>query len=224
MIISLRQLSPQIVVPANAHSLVGFREWIASETLPEEVTAHLIEGEIFIEMSPERIETHVLVKQEVNFVLTSIIKRGKLGVIYPDGLWLTNDAASLSTEPDACFATYESHRTGRVVRTSPHGEDRDEIELRGSPEWVLEVVSPYSEKKDLRRLPIAYFKAGVSEYWLVDARDEEIEFTIFVRGKKGFTPAKQVRGWIASPVFGKKFRLERIDHPIVGCEYELRVR
>ena len=53
---------------------------------------------------------------------------------------------------------------------------------------VMEVVSDSSEKKDNQTVFEAYFKAGVSEYWLVDARGDTLEFQIHKRGAAGFLP------------------------------------
>ena len=43
---------------------------------------------------------------------------------------------------------------------------------------MIEIVSDSSVAKDTRRLPAAYHKAGVGEFWLVDARGPETSFTI----------------------------------------------
>jgi len=43
---------------------------------------------------------------------------------------------------------------------------------------VVELVGDASVGKDRRRLPPAYFAAGVTEFWLIDARGPELEFVI----------------------------------------------
>jgi Uma2 family endonuclease len=60
----------------------------------------------------------------------------------PDGMWITNDEADLSNEPDAVFASWDTLESGRAVLSS------DELELIGSPDWVLEIVSKSSVRKD----------------------------------------------------------------------------
>lgn len=43
----------------------------------------------------------------------------------------------------------------------------------------------------------AYFDAGVTEYWVVDARDgSDIRFDIYKRGKKEFTAVRKTAGWV----------------------------
>src|SRR5256885_8764701 len=46
------------------------------------------------------------------------------------------------------------------------------LELEGTPDMVLEVVSESSVQKDTKRLRQLYWQAGIREYWLVDARRE----------------------------------------------------
>jgi len=52
------------------------------------------------------------------------------------------------------------------------------LELEGTPDMVLEVVSASSVVKDTETLLQLYWQAGIPEYWLVDARGEALEFTV----------------------------------------------
>ena len=89
---------------------------------------------------------------------------------------------------------------------------------------VLEVVSDSSEKKDNQTLLEAYFVAGIPEYWLVDARGAEVEFTIYKRGAKKYAKVREQDGWVKSAVFGKSFRLTQETNPIGHPLYKLSVR
>jgi Uma2 family endonuclease len=144
-----------------------------------------------------------------------------LGVVFADGVWLTNDDANLSTAPDAAFARWEILNSGRVSIVTTE-EETDGVELRGSPDWVLEVVSRNSKRKDTRLLPAAYHRAGVLEYWLVDALGDELSFIIFLREETGFVAAVSQDGWHSSRVFGREFRLDR--DRATGWRYTLSVR
>ncbi|MBW3600838.1 MAG: Uma2 family endonuclease [Planctomycetes bacterium] len=84
-------------------------------------------------------------------------------LLYGDGVLLTSDAAELSTEPDACFGRNETWDSGRVVAAARSDKD-DGAELQGAPDWILEVISPRSVRKDTDRLMVSYFKAGIPEY------------------------------------------------------------
>ena len=54
-------------------------------------------------------------------------------------------------------------------------------------------------QKDTKRLREAYHRAGVPEYWLVDARGQEIVFQILIWQKEDYVAADKQRGWQWSP-------------------------
>jgi Uma2 family endonuclease len=84
------------------------------------------------------------------------------------------------------------------------------VEVEGAPDLVVEIVSDRSVTKDTVRLPVAYWRAGVLEYWLMDARGEELFFRIHHRGPSGYVPAViDAEGFQSSIVFGRRFRLTR---------------
>jgi Uma2 family endonuclease len=187
----------QVTMPDTANTLEGFRSWAASDQFPDRGQVSFLHGEIMIDMSPEKVESHNQVKAEIDRVIGSLVKAMDIGKYYPDGLWLTNDKADLSTEPDGTFVSWETLERGdaHVVVTE---EGEDGIEMRGSPDWVLEIVSTSSVDKDTRILPISYHVANIGEYWVIDARGEELQFTIFHRHPDGFEPARPDDGWLNS--------------------------
>jgi len=160
----------------------------------------------------------------VNSVLWNLVNECDLGELYHDRLWLTNDAAGLSTEPDGTFASWNTIQSGRV-KIVPVGDDEDAgVELRGSPDWVLEVVSKTSERKDKKVLPELYHRAGICEYWLIDARRNELQFTVFHYTKDKYLVAEPLQGWLWSEVFQREFQMERIRHQLGRWRYLLHVR
>jgi Uma2 family endonuclease len=78
-----------------------------------------------------------------------------------------------------------------------------------SPDWVLEIVSNSSVAKDTRDLRQAYHRARIREYWLVDARGEDIHFQILHWRKTGYVAAPREAGWQRSRVFARWFQLTR---------------
>jgi Uma2 family endonuclease len=95
--------------------------------------------------------------------------------------------------------------------------------MRGSPDWVLEVISDTAVRKDTVRLLELYYLANIREYWLVDARGESLEFVIYRRGRKAFKPVPAARGWLPSEVFSRRFQLTRKPDEFGGWEYTLKV-
>jgi Uma2 family endonuclease len=215
----------EVVIPASAHTLSGFRAWATSETFPERGRFSFIGPEIYIDMSPEEIETHAKVKGEITYGIIALNKKRKLGQFCPDGTLVSNETADLSTEPDALFARWQSLRSGRVRAVPRQDEEGQYLELEGTPDWVLEIVSKSSVQKDTRRLRAKYHLAGVPEYWLIDARGKEIDFQILLGEQADYVPAVVSRGgWQTSPVFGRRFRLVRQRGEMNFWEYTLQVK
>ncbi|QEG36657.1 Uma2 family endonuclease [Bythopirellula goksoeyrii] len=212
-----------IVIPPSAHTLNGFRKWALSKEFPERGSLSFVNGDFLIDMSPERIDTHNFLKTEITTVIAMLVKQGKKGYFFSDRTLLSNLGATISTEPDAMFISRDSLSRGRAQFT-PHGDRPQEaMELVGTPDWVLEIVSISSKKKDKVLLREAYYQAGIGEYWLVDALGEEIDFQILVPGEKEYVAVTAEEGWLPSPTFGKSFRLERATDEDGFLEYTLHM-
>jgi Uma2 family endonuclease len=179
---------------------------------------------VIVDMSAERAGSHNAVKTEVTRVLGGLVLDRDLGMFFSDGMWITSDEAGLSNEPDALFASWESFAAGRIELIVSNEAEDDGIELRGCPDWVLEAISPSSVDKDTHLLPSAYYRAGVREYWMIDAREQALRFTVFARGDSAFVEVPMQDDWVLSEVFGCEFRLERERNRIGVWAYRLRVR
>jgi Uma2 family endonuclease len=213
----------RLSVPKWVTNLGAFRRWLDTDDLPEHTRAWFLRGEVWIDMSKEQLYTHADLKAEITGVLRTLAKADKLGRCFPDGVLLTNRKADLSGNPDAVFVSFESLNAKRV--TLVEGKEGGFVELLGTPDMVLEVVSDSSERKDNQTLFEAYYDAGIAEYWLVDARGSEIEFHVYKRGAKRYSVVKkQPGGWVKSPVFGKSFRLARGTDATGNPEFTLEVK
>ncbi len=215
---------PAIVVPPTAVTLDGFRAWAHSDSFPECARITFASGRLFIEMSPERYETHLKIKEVISRVLGSLVHELDLGDYYPDGGFITNQPAGVSNEPDAMFASWESLEAGKLAPPSDGPQDGQHIELVGTPDWVCEIVSDTSVEKDTTVLLEAYHKAGISEYWLIDARSEEISFRLLVWADGGYRAAESREGWQTSPVFDREFQLTRTRDRLDRWRYDLQYR
>jgi Uma2 family endonuclease len=211
-------------IPTRALTLQGFREWATSDDFPEHVRVAFIDNEVYVDMSNEEWEAHVGVKTEVYAVLAPLVRQEKLGKFYADGGLLTNEAAGVSNNPDACFCSRESLRSARVRVVARKGQPGRLQDLVGTPDWVLEVISDSSVGKDTEQLRKAYHKAGIPEYWLIDARGDEIQFTILIHRKAGYVAAGVKDGWQRSKAFGRDFRFTRQQDEFGLWEYTLAVR
>jgi Uma2 family endonuclease len=211
-------------IPASATTLGGFRAWAASDDFPMRGRISFIDQDIIIDMSPEEFQTHNKVKAIISAELLLLVRRRELGEIFFDRMLLTNEAAGISTEPDAMFVSRETFiaQNARLVPREQHPGEY--LELVGTPDWVLEVVSRSSVVKDTRQLRQAYHQAGIPEYWLVDALGKQISFQILQRRRSGYVAVSSRAGWRRSAVFGCEFQLTRKRDSAGIWQYDLAIR
>jgi len=205
-------------------TLAGFRDWATSPEFPEHVRAAFIDGGVYLDMSNEDPELHVAVKTEVIVALGPLVRAEKLGKLYTDGVLVSNETAGVSNNPDASFLSRETIRSGRARLVPREGREGSYREIEGTPDWVLEVISDSSVQKDAGQLRTAYHAAGIPEYWLIDARGEEIAFTVLHWRKNGYASAPVKDGWQRSKVFGREFRFSRRRDEFGLWEYTLEMR
>ena len=212
-----------LTIPNWVRDHESFRHWARSPDCPEKCRIAFVNGEIWVDVAPEELYSHNQVKGEVAAALMPLIDSSRMGFFVMDGMLLSIPEVGLSSLPDGYYISYEAFRSARVREES--GEGNGCVELVGNPEMVLEVVSDSSEKMDRDVLPGLYWQAGVAEYWIIDARKEEVDFQIFRRNGKGFVSVKRAaEGWLRSEVFQKAFRLIRDTDPIGKPLYTLEVK
>mgnify|MGYP001572825819 CR=1 FL=1 len=212
-----------LTIPTEALSdLAAFRRWVG--TLDEGAPrVHFGSGGVCIEMS-QNCASHLVVVRGFTLALAGLGKELSLGEYYPDGGWLTNETAGLSTQPDGFLVLWDTFDSGEA-RFQPRASGDGSVELVGRGDMVLEVVSDNSVKKDTVDLVRDYARAGFPEYWIVDARGEQPSFRILrLAGSRYRDVRPDSAGWRASKVWGCAFRLvkalERPGHP----RYDLLVR
>ncbi len=192
-------------------SLAEFRAWALSDDFPERGRIDYIGGRIEVDMSPENLFFHGSVKTELVRVLANIIHSAGGGYLFSDRTRVSSPAADLSAEPDVVYLATDAIDSGRVRLVPSAGSEPDSyMELEGAPDLVVEIVSDSSVAKDTKRLPIAYWRAGIAEYWLLDVRREQLLFRIHARGAEGYEPVlADGQGFQLSAVFDGRFRLQR---------------
>lgn len=214
----------EIRLPASAFTLEGFREWAKSDEVPDHAKVTFVDQEIIIDMSGEELQAHAVVKSAVCYPLLRITDELDLGFFLLDGALVTNEAANVSNIPDATLATWDSLEADRVRLVPSTRRPGCYQELEGTPDWVLEIVSDSSVTKDTRRLRNAYHRAGIPEYWLIDARGEEVTFQILLHQPDGYGPAPGRGGWQTSRVFRHRFKLERFRGRLGYWRFQLHAK
>jgi Uma2 family endonuclease len=118
--------------------------------------------------------------------------------------------------------SHESFKSARVHLVE--GEKEGFLELEGTPDMILEVVGASSVEKDTEILPDLYSRAGIPEYWLINARKARLEFDIFRHESDGYAAVRKQGGWVKSRAFGKSFRLSQQIDDAGNPEYSLAAR
>ncbi len=216
---------PALRIPPGAGTLAGFRAWAASDEFPREgCRISYIAGEMLIDMSPEEINVHNWIKTSVTIAWGTLVQQADSGVVYADRALLSNEDADLSSEPDVMFATWNTLKAGRL-RPVPMERFPDRaMELEGTPDCVVEIVSPSSVRKDTKLLLEAYHRAGIAEYWLIDGTKEPLHWQILRHAPGGYVAAAPVKGWTHSRVFDRRFKFQRSRDPMGNWRYSLRVK
>ena len=210
-------------LPRDAATHDGFRRWITSLEFPQEVRPTFVDGEIWLSMSPESLETHNKVKTEFTSVVAHHVRDRDLGEVYADRAVFSNVSAKVSTEPDLLFVSWAASEAGRVTLTRRKERQEEFIEIVGTPDMVLEILSDSSVRKDKVRLKDAYERAGIPEYWLVDARGEEISFQILKLDGANYEPSAPADQPQSSRVFGATFELRRARNRLGRFTYTLAI-
>ncbi len=162
---------------------------------------------MWVDLSMEQLFDHNDVKSEINTVLRVLVKANRLGRYFTDGAFLSNVDADVSNQPDGMFVSTAALQQGQVRVVE--GRTRGHVELEGTPDMVLEVVSDSSVDKDTVVLRQAYAEAGIHEYWLVDARKEALRFDVLRLSGRRYAASRKRAGWVRSEVFDHWCRLSR---------------
>ena len=126
--------------------------------LPDGKQEELIDGRIYSEAPPSR--THQQIVAELTTIIREHIKKngGECEAIpSPFAVFLDSlkDKKQNYVEPDIS-----------VICDKRKLDDKG---CHGAPDWVIEVVSPSSRKRDYGRKQTLYLDNAVKEYWVVDA-------------------------------------------------------
>ena len=196
----------KIRIPEGLTTLPKFLRWLDTTDLPEKLPIRFYQGEVWVDLM-EELFSHNQIKTALGITLGGLIAEEDLGLYTTDGMFFANDDAELGTTPDAMFISNASLAAKRVRFAAGKKRGATATRVVGSPDLVVEIVSPSSEDDDTAWLMAAYHNAGVLEYWVIDARDEDIQFDIYTRTPREYTPGRKQDGWVKSGILGKSFRL-----------------
>lgn len=126
--------------------------------LPEGQRAEVIDGQMYMMAPPNR--KHQEIAGELFGVIREYIKKHNgqcKPYIAPFAVFLNADDRNY-VEPDISVVCDKNKL--------------NEKGCNGAPDWVIEIVSPGSQRMDYMIKLFKYRTAGVREYWIVDPKDE----------------------------------------------------
>ena len=133
--------------------------------LPDEQRVELIDG-VFYDMSAPS-SPHQLVGGEVHRQISNFLRDRKgtcVPFMAPVDVQLDRDEKTM-LQPDVLVVCDRTKITRRCIV--------------GAPDFVMEVLSPSTVKKDMIIKLMKYWNAGVREYWMVDMEDETVTKMLF---------------------------------------------
>ena len=139
-----------------------------------EEMVELIKGKIF-KMSPAPKTSHQVVCGNLHLEIGNYLKKQDCRVFiapFDVVLPIKNEKKNKSitvVQPDLCVICDPSKI--------------DEAGCFGAPDWIIEVLSPHSSKKDLQLKYDVYQESGVKEYWIVMPKQQLVEVFVLLNNK-----------------------------------------
>lgn len=128
--------------------------------LPEERRVELIDGVLYDMSSPTFV--HQQIAGEIYLQISNFVRKNKgqcLPVISPIDVRLDCDNKTM-VQPDVLILC-----------------DKSKIQkwgIMGAPDFVLEILSPSTKRKDCIKKLDKYMEAGVREYWIIDPSQKKL--------------------------------------------------
>lgn len=128
--------------------------------LPDEMRVELIDGVIYNMSSPT--SNHQFIAGEIYRQIANFIRENKgkcRPMISPVDVRLNCDDKTM-VQPDVLILCDQSKLTNRGIT--------------GAPDFILEVLSPSTKRKDCITKLEKYREAGVKEYWMIDPHKKKV--------------------------------------------------
>ncbi len=166
------------------------------EALPDEPRCELIYGRLHLSPSPTPLHQYVALGlwQRIREIAD---RTGGRVLAAPMDVYLADHSV---VQPDVLYFVPERrHRIGKTIE--------------GAPDLLIEVLSPSTARRDRGDKSRLYAEAGVREYWIVEPRDQQIEF--FVHRDGHFTLEYPDGDVYTSPLLpGVRLDLQTLWHEV----------
>ena len=194
------QRKPKFYIPAiyppsmweNQIPVKGNYTYEDYEKLPEGAPYQLIGGKLVITPSP--IPYRQELSRELGFKLFTFVKKNDLGHVYYAPL-------------DVYFSETDVYQPDILFIHKKREKIIGKTKIEGSPDIVIEILSPSTAYYDLRKKFRIYEKFGVKEYWIVDPELKRIEVYENENSKYKIFSEAENEGSVSSAVL-KGFEVE----------------
>ena len=132
--------------------------------IQEDPKTELIQGRE-IAMSPASIK-HIAIQRNLAIIIGNFLRKKK---------------CQLFMEAEVIFTEENKFIPDLMVVCEPKKIKKNYIE--GAPDFIVEVLSPSTRRRDVTIKKEIYEKYGVKEYWIISPKDEAIEVYILRNGK-----------------------------------------
>ena len=125
------------------------------QSLPEGTLAEVINNQIF--MSPFPLVKHQKILNTINSRLYNYFQATGLGEVFISPLDVYLDETSNAVQPDIIVVLKDNFN---IINEQGH--------IHGTPDLLVEILSPGNKEYDLIKKKDLYERFGVKEYWIVD--------------------------------------------------------
>lgn len=160
--------------------------------LPEGTLAELINGQIY--MSPAPSNKHQRVLKAFLKLLDEFIIENNLGELFVSPVDIFFDDHSNAIQPDLAF----------ISKENPN-QPLDFEPFHGSPDVLVEFLSPGNDRHDRVVKKDLYEKFGVREYWIIDPVTKES--IVYQLAENRYVLSKKDKGQLFSPLFNHSFTI-----------------
>jgi len=170
------------------------------EKLPQRPAYQLIDGDLV--MTPAPTLYHQAIVFRLLMTMGNFVENQKLGTVFCSPI-------------DVCLSDTETYQPDIVYVHRDRMHILGEKNIGGSPDVIVEILSPGTGYYDLTHKKNIYQSAGVKEYWIVDPLERTIEILQNRGGEFCMVERGQERGRVGSILLDGLFiDLEDIFRPI----------
>jgi len=166
-------------------------------SLSDDKRFEIIDGELF-DMSPAPSLKHQAFSRNLQRLVMEFVYSNKLGHVFNAPADVKLDEYNV-VQPDLIFI---SNANSRVLT---------ERNINGTPDLLVEILSPSTFHHDQERKKELYERFGVREFWLIDPANEVAEIFTLSNGKYELHAFVAQQGRVTSKVLeGFSFTIEEI--------------